>query len=72
MVNGLLKNRESPPPEAQLAAKSESEAPGVMQWGPALCTREGEEGRLPPSGCFSLLQLQKASPREGPRGKTGQ
>jgi hypothetical protein len=49
MVNGLLKNRESLFSRGPAGCKTRSTDSKGDAMGPALHTREGEEGRLPPS-----------------------
>lgn len=49
MVNGLLKNRESHSSRGPAGCKARSRGSKSDAMGPALYTREGEEGRLPPS-----------------------
>lgn len=48
MVNGFLKNRESPSSRGPAGCKARSRDSKGDAMGPALHTREGEEGRLPP------------------------
>lgn len=50
MVNGLLKNKESPSSRGPAGWKGRNRGSRGDAMGPALHTREGEEGGLPPSG----------------------
>lgn len=49
MVNGLLKNRESPSSRGLAGCKVRNRGSKGDAMGPALYTRKGEEGGLPPS-----------------------
>ena len=49
MVNGLLKNRESRSSRGPAGGKARSRGSKGDAMGPALHTREGEEGGFPPS-----------------------
>lgn len=49
MVNGLLKNRESPSSRGLAGCKVRNRDSKGDAMGPALYTRKGEEGGLPPS-----------------------
>lgn len=50
MVKSLLKNRESPSSRGPAGCKARNRGSKGDAMGPALHTREGKEGRLPPSG----------------------
>lgn len=55
MVNGLLKNRESSSSRGPAGCKAKGRGSKGDAMSPALYTREGEEGRLPPSSSLHTI-----------------
>lgn len=66
MVNGLLKNKESPSSRGSAGWKARNRGSKGDAMGPALHTREGEEDGLPPSG--SLRTTNSSSKRDAGQG----